>query len=91
YVAMRALGDPDAFPSADLGLLHATASSTSRDLEQRARAWRPWRAYAAMYLWRIASRRANGGAKLLSSPAHTETPRRGDRRERLSSTVWFAT
>ncbi|MGB7131569.1 MAG: AlkA N-terminal domain-containing protein [Candidatus Sulfotelmatobacter sp.] len=91
YVAMRALGEPDAFPSADLGLLHATASSTPRDLEQRARAWRPWRAYAAMYLWRIASRRANGRAELLSSPAHTETPRRSDRRERLSSTARFGT
>jgi AraC family transcriptional regulator of adaptative response / DNA-3-methyladenine glycosylase II len=56
YVAMRALGEPDAFPSSDLGLLHALALDTSRELERRAEAWRPWRAYAAMYLWRIASR-----------------------------------
>lgn len=55
YVAMRALGEPDAFPSADLGLLRALGLATSRDLEHRAEAWRPWRAYAAMYLWRIAS------------------------------------
>jgi hypothetical protein len=54
YVAMRALGEPDAFPSSDLGLLRAMALGTSRDLELRAEAWRPWRAYAAMYLWRIA-------------------------------------
>jgi AraC family transcriptional regulator of adaptative response / DNA-3-methyladenine glycosylase II len=54
YVAMRALGEPDAFPSSDIGLLHAVALKTSRGLEQRAEAWRPWRAYAAMYLWRIA-------------------------------------
>ncbi len=39
YVALRALGDPDAFPARD-----------SR-LDQRAEAWRPWRAYAAMHLW----------------------------------------
>jgi AraC family transcriptional regulator, regulatory protein of adaptative response / DNA-3-methyladenine glycosylase II len=55
YVAMRALGEPDAFPSSDLGLLRAMALGNSRDLELRAEAWRPWRAYAAMYLWRICS------------------------------------
>ncbi len=51
YVAMRALGEPDAFPAADLGLLHATGLSNPRELEVRSQAWRPWRAYAAMYLW----------------------------------------
>jgi len=55
YVAMRALGEPDAFPSSDLGLLKALALETPRELEQRAEAWRPWRAYAAMYLWRSLS------------------------------------
>jgi AraC family transcriptional regulator, regulatory protein of adaptative response / DNA-3-methyladenine glycosylase II len=42
YVAMR-LGEPDAFPAGDLYL---------RDVAANADAWRPWRAYAAMYLWR---------------------------------------
>jgi len=51
YVAMRALAEPDAFPASDLGLLHATGSRTSRELEQISQSWRPWRAYAAMYLW----------------------------------------
>jgi AraC family transcriptional regulator of adaptative response / DNA-3-methyladenine glycosylase II len=55
YVAMRTLGEPDAFPSSDLGLLRAMDLGNSRDLELRAEAWRPWRAYAAMYLWRISS------------------------------------
>lgn len=55
YVVMRALGEPDAFPASDLGLLRATGLQNPRDLERRAEAWRPWRAYAAMYLWRIAS------------------------------------
>jgi AraC family transcriptional regulator of adaptative response / DNA-3-methyladenine glycosylase II len=54
YVAMRALGEPDAFPSSDLGLLRALALDSSRKLEHRSETWRPWRAYAAMYLWRIA-------------------------------------
>src|SRR5204862_83329 len=56
YVAMRALGEPDAFPSGDLGLLRALKLRSSRELEQRAEAWRPWRAYAAMYLWSIAGK-----------------------------------
>jgi AraC family transcriptional regulator, regulatory protein of adaptative response / DNA-3-methyladenine glycosylase II len=54
YVAMRALGEPDAFPSGDLGFLHALDLTGTRELESRAEAWRPWRAYAAMYLWRMA-------------------------------------
>jgi AraC family transcriptional regulator of adaptative response / DNA-3-methyladenine glycosylase II len=59
YVAMRALGEPDAFPSSDLGLLRALGLGSPRDLEHRAEVWRPWRAYAAMYLWRLASRNPN--------------------------------
>ena len=51
YIAMRALGDPDAFPASDLGLLKATGASSPRRLEQIAEAWRPWRSYAALYLW----------------------------------------
>jgi AraC family transcriptional regulator of adaptative response / DNA-3-methyladenine glycosylase II len=51
YIAMRALGDPDAFPASDLGLLKAAGVSSPRRLEQLAEAWRPWRSYAAMYLW----------------------------------------
>lgn len=55
YVAMRALGEPDAFPSHDLGLLRALGLTSSRELEKRAEAWRPWRAYASMYLWSVAN------------------------------------
>jgi len=51
YIAMRALGDPDAFPANDLDLLRSASLQSERDLAQRAEAWRPWRAYAAMYLW----------------------------------------
>ena len=54
YVAMRALGEPDAFPTGDLGLLRALGLRTSRELEGRAEAWRPWRSYASMYLWTTA-------------------------------------
>jgi AraC family transcriptional regulator of adaptative response / DNA-3-methyladenine glycosylase II len=51
YVAMRALGEPDAFPAGDLGLLRALNLTSSRELERRSEGWRPWRAYATMYLW----------------------------------------
>jgi DNA-3-methyladenine glycosylase II len=51
YVAMRALGDPDAFPAADLVLLRATGAGTARELAGYAERWRPWRAYAALHLW----------------------------------------
>ena len=51
YVAMRALRDPDAFPSADLGIMRALEAVSPGEAEQRSQAWRPWRAYAAMYLW----------------------------------------
>ena len=51
YIAMRACGERDAFPSADLGLRRALGLSGARELEARAERWRPWRAYAAIHLW----------------------------------------
>jgi AraC family transcriptional regulator of adaptative response / DNA-3-methyladenine glycosylase II len=51
YIAMRALRWPDAFPAGDLGLLRAAGESSPRRLREASQAWRPWRAYAAMYLW----------------------------------------
>jgi len=51
YIAMRGLGHPDVFPSSDLGLLKAAGASSPRRLEALAEAWRPWRSYAALYLW----------------------------------------
>ncbi len=52
YVAMRALGEPDAMPHGDLGLRRALGSVTTAELEAMAEAWRPWRAYATILLWR---------------------------------------
>jgi len=59
YVAMRAMGEPDAFPSSDLGLLRAVGCTNFKELERQAAAWRPWRAYAAMYLWRMGGGHTN--------------------------------
>jgi AraC family transcriptional regulator of adaptative response / DNA-3-methyladenine glycosylase II len=49
YLALR-LHEPDAFPAGDLWLRRAFADDERR-LLARAEAWRPFRAYAAMYLW----------------------------------------
>lgn len=55
YIALRALGEPDAFPASDLILRRvcgsADAALTTRALEKRSNAWRPWRGYAVMHLW----------------------------------------
>ena len=54
-IAMRGLGDPDAFVPSDLGVriaareLGLPAGPTA--LTSRAASWRPWRAYAVQYLW----------------------------------------
>lgn len=56
YIAMRALREPDAFPAGDLVLRKALASGAEpapvHKVRMQAEAWRPWRAYAAMLLWR---------------------------------------
>jgi AraC family transcriptional regulator of adaptative response / DNA-3-methyladenine glycosylase II len=62
YMAMRALSHPDAFPAADLILRRAATGGTgelsTRELTTMAEAWRPWRAYAVMHLWRSTSDQA---------------------------------
>jgi AraC family transcriptional regulator, regulatory protein of adaptative response / DNA-3-methyladenine glycosylase II len=55
YIAMRALGWPDAFPPNDVAVLKAMrqlfATTTQREADARAQAWQPWRAYAVLRLW----------------------------------------
>ena len=50
YISMRALHWPDAFPAGDL-MLQRAAGLAARPLLARSERWRPWRAYAAQYLW----------------------------------------
>ena len=54
-VAMRALGDPDAFPVTDLGVRRGAEALglpvPRAELIARAERWRPWRAYAVQHLW----------------------------------------
>jgi len=55
YIAMRALREPDAFPAGDLGLrkslAHGKTTPSAAAVRRGAESWRPWRAYAAMWLW----------------------------------------
>lgn len=51
YIAMRATGYTDAFPSTDLGVKKALAPRSQKEIEKTSLAWSPWRAYATMSLW----------------------------------------
>jgi AraC family transcriptional regulator of adaptative response / DNA-3-methyladenine glycosylase II len=66
YIAMRALAEPDAFPSGDIGFLRAVGAESHQEIEERAEAWRPWRAYAAIYLWSFANKAGVRGAKAIA-------------------------
>ncbi|HEY3275612.1 MAG TPA: Ada metal-binding domain-containing protein [Syntrophorhabdaceae bacterium] len=51
YLALRALGWPDAFPSTDYGVRKALGNPPQGEVEALARTWSPWRAYALVALW----------------------------------------
>jgi AraC family transcriptional regulator of adaptative response / DNA-3-methyladenine glycosylase II len=56
YIAMRAMGESDAFLAADVGVQSRLADRAGRrpaaaELLARARRWQPWRAYAVLHLW----------------------------------------
>ncbi len=53
YLAIRLGRDPDAFPATDIGLMRAANVRSSAELLSLAEAWRPYRAYAATYLWAV--------------------------------------
>jgi AraC family transcriptional regulator, regulatory protein of adaptative response / DNA-3-methyladenine glycosylase II len=59
YIALRALGDPDALPAGDLGLRRGADAvglpADAAGLEERSARWRPWRRYAAHHLWAVAA------------------------------------
>ena len=56
YIVMRAVHWPDAFPASDLVLRRTAGDLTAAQLMRESEKWRPWRAYAAMHLWRKAGR-----------------------------------
>jgi len=76
YVALRALGEPDAMPTGDLVLRRMAGSAdamlSATALELRARRWRPWRGYAVMHLWRAAAAAALNSVRKQPVQAHTQ-------------------
>ena len=60
YIAMRALGWPDAFPPNDVAVLKAMnqlfGTSSQREADTHAQPWQPWRAYAVLRLWNTLER-----------------------------------
>ncbi len=66
YVAMRVLGDRDAWLTGDVALVAGAVRAgvldgqlprpaAHRELARTAQSWSPWRSYAAMHLWRVAA------------------------------------
>jgi AraC family transcriptional regulator of adaptative response / DNA-3-methyladenine glycosylase II len=52
YIAMRALRWPDAFPKEDIAVRNRLGRITTRQAEELSQAWRPWRSYAVLHIWR---------------------------------------
>jgi AraC family transcriptional regulator of adaptative response / DNA-3-methyladenine glycosylase II len=75
-VAMRALGDPDAFVPTDLGVRLAAGAlglpGSPAALNRHARAWQPWRAYAVQHLWATGDHPINRMPSAAPGPDRTE-------------------
>ena len=81
YVAMRALRDPDAFPTGNLVLRRVLSNCSARELDRKSEAWRPWRAYAVMLLWQSAGRAVPSAGETpprLASALHQRTAKSRD-------------
>ncbi|MBI4718312.1 MAG: helix-turn-helix domain-containing protein [Planctomycetes bacterium] len=77
YIAMRVLRWPDAWPEGDGALRKALATTSDRALRQAAERWRPWRAYAVMYLWQSLTSKENKNHELhIASLPNRAQPRR---------------
>jgi AraC family transcriptional regulator of adaptative response / DNA-3-methyladenine glycosylase II len=78
YVALRALGEPDAMPTGDLVLRRIAGPAgrplSVRELEARGRGWQPWRGYAVMHLWRAAADRAARETSVRKRPVRPQLP-----------------
>jgi AraC family transcriptional regulator, regulatory protein of adaptative response / DNA-3-methyladenine glycosylase II len=89
YIALRASGEPDAFPFTALGLRRSVGNGRSpaspTELLRMADSWRPWRAYAAMYLWAADMEESNHRRGAMTRPRHK--PLDAANRRRLSRSV----
>jgi len=87
YIAMRVLGDPDVWLAGDVALVAGATSlgvldsglakpAAHRALGDHAAAWAPWRSYAAMHLWQVASLPQSTGSP---DDRHSTPPQAGPR------------
>jgi AraC family transcriptional regulator of adaptative response / DNA-3-methyladenine glycosylase II len=53
YIAMRALGWPDAFPKEDIAVRKKLGNVSAQEAEALSQRWRPWRSYAVVHLWQM--------------------------------------
>lgn len=70
YIALRALGWPDAWPTGDIALHKALGVNKAAHADAIAEAWSPWRGYATLHLWR----RLGEGLPTLAPPTDTPHP-----------------
>lgn len=52
YIAMRALRWPDAFPKGDIAICNNLGDISAKQAEEMSEAWRPWRSYAVIHIWK---------------------------------------
>ncbi len=67
YIAMRASRWPDAFPKEDIAVRNNLGGVSAKKAEEMSQAWRPWRSYAVMHIWRNGRR---GAGARPNSDAH---------------------
>jgi AraC family transcriptional regulator of adaptative response / DNA-3-methyladenine glycosylase II len=66
YIAMRALRWPDAFPTGDVAILNSLGGVNAKEADALSQAWRPWRSYAVLHLWRRPEPAASRSAAAIS-------------------------
>lgn len=55
YIAMRALRWPDAFPKEDIAVRNNLGGVSAKEADEMSQAWRPWRSYAVLHIWKNAA------------------------------------
>ncbi len=52
YIAMRALHWPDAFLTGDIAIRNNLGGVSAKQINEMSQAWRPWRSYAVLHIWK---------------------------------------
>ena len=85
YISMRALRNPDAFPSGDLVLRRMAGDCSARALDAQSERWRPWRAYAVLLLWQAANETATKARRKTDAKAARVRRARAPRARRTTA------